>query len=314
MGVAKICVLGSYVCQMSSYLPHVPKPGETIVANKFDMGPGGKGNNVAIAINRLGGKSILIERLGEDIFGDMVLDVYKKENIDTTYVKKTKGVQSGIGLVYVQPNGENTAAYFAGANEKLCSEDIIDAESAIKDSSILYIQLEIPDDPILAAIDLSKKHGVKVVLNPAPARKIPTRVFKDVDIITPNLIEAMEITSTEYKENLTNVEIEAIGKKLLSLGPKEVFITLGEMGAFYINQFGVKIFQKAIEVKSIDTVGAGDSFNAALCIAIAEGFDVNKVLLKACISGALTTTKIGVIDALSTKEDIEIFLKNNPIL
>jgi len=307
-----ICVLGSYVCQMSACLPHVPKPGETIVSSKFDMGPGGKGNNVAIGIKRLGGDVLLIEKLGDDIFGDIALKAYQKEKIDTSYVKKIKEVQSGIGLVYIQPSGENTAAYFAGANETLTREDISKACRKINKAAILYIQLEIPDEPIIAAIDCARKNHTKVILNPAPARKISAEVLRNVDVLTPNQVEAMQLASMDFKENLDNNEVIELGKRLLSLGPSEVYITLGSLGAFYINQENDQIFQKAIRVNAIDTVGAGDSFNAALCVALAENRPVREALLRACINGALTTTKLGVINALPGKNEVEDFIKTIP--
>jgi ribokinase len=305
-----ITVLGSYVCQMSAYLPYVPKPGETIIAKQFDMGPGGKGNNVAIGISRLGGEVLLVERVGDDIFGDLVFDTYQKENIDFSCVIRDKLVQSGIGLVYIQPSGENTAAYYAGANERLTEEDIYAVEDQIAKSSILYIQLEIPDAPILAAIDIAHKNNIKVVLNPAPAREVPKDIFSRVDIITPNQVEAMHFAGLPFREELTEEDIKLIGKKLISLGPSEVYLTLGKKGAHYFNRDEEVLFQKGINVNAIDTVGAGDAFNAALCFGYAKGLPTKEILQLASIVGGLTTTKKGVIDALPYMIDIDVYLKN----
>lgn len=306
---SKITVLGSYVCQMSAYLPYQPKPGETIIAKGFDMGPGGKGNNVAIGIRRLGGEVLLIEKIGDDIFGDLALKTYQKENIDNSYITKDTTTQSGIGLVYVQLSGQNTAAYFAGANERLTTEDIYDAEEAIANSSVVYIQLEISDEPIFAAIDIAKKNNIKVILNPAPAKELPEKILKNVDVFTPNQIEAMYFAGIDFKENLGKDKIIDIGKKLLSLGPSEIFITLGEDGACYFNQHGKVLFVNAIKVNAIDTVGAGDAFNAALCLGYARGMPIEEILQMATLCGGLTTTKSGVIEALPYMSDIEELIK-----
>ena len=308
-----ITVLGSYVCQMSAYLPYVPKPGETIVAKKFDMGPGGKGSNVAIAISRLGGEVLLVERIGDDIFGDLVLDTYQKENIDISCITKDKTTQSGIGLVYVQPTGENTAAYYAGANECLTAENIYSAEKQIARSSLIYIQLEIPDEPIIAAIDLANKYDIKVILNPAPAREIPDDIIKNVDIITPNQVEAMHYAAIDFREEITEDDIKIIGEKLISLGPSEVYLTFGKNGAYYFNKNGDVLFQKAILVDVVDSVGAGDAFNAALCMGYAKKLPIEEILLLASICGGLTTTKAGVIDALPYMKDVNKYFKDKNI-
>jgi len=305
---SKVCVLGSYVCQMSVYLPYLPKPGETITAQNFDMGPGGKGNNVAIGIKRLGGDVLLIECLGNDLFAEIALSTYQKENINTAFVKKKEQIQSGVGLVYVQPNGENTAAYFPGANNCLSVDDILSARDSFPDVGILYVQLEIPDETIKTAICLAKELNIMVIMNPAPARKIPREILASVDILTPNQVEAMELTGTEFKEELKFDEIEIIGKKLLDLGPKEVYMTLGGKGAYYINKSGESLYQEPYKVNVIDTVGAGDAFNAALCIAKLNNKTINETLFFACLTGALTTTKFGVVNAIPTVDEVETIM------
>lgn len=302
--------MGSYVCQMSVVLPHVPVLGETIVAQQFDMGQGGKGNNVAVAIRRLGIEVVLIEKIGHDIFGDMALESYDREGIDSRYVKRTDQCSSGIGLVYIQPSGENTAAYFPGANKYLSAQDVNDAAKEIQDSNILYLQLEIPDEPIMAAVELVEKPGLKVILNPAPAREIPHGLLEEVDVLTPNQVEAFGLISEDYKEDLQLDDIEELGKKLLNLGPSEVFLTLGSNGAFYINNYGQSIYQPSLQVEVVDTVGAGDAFNAALCVALSENLAPKEALFRACVSGALTTTKIGVINALPTADEVEAYIKS----
>jgi ribokinase len=303
-----ICVLGSYVCQMSVLLPHVPVLGETIVASHFDMGQGGKGHNVAVAIRRLGTEVVLIEKVGQDIFGDMALECYQQEDIAAKHIHRTEQSSSGVGLVYIQPSGENTAAYFPGANQLLNREDIQSARSDLQASGILYLQLEIPDEPILEAVSLAVQQGLKIVLNPAPARGIPSGLLEKVDVLTPNQVEAFALVSEKYQADLTMDEIKVLGRKLLELGPAEIYLTLGSRGALYLNSQGESIYQPPLKVQVIDTVGAGDAFNAALCVALAKDLPPQEVLFRACVSGALTTTKIGVINALPTGVEVEDFI------
>ena len=305
----KICVLGSYVCQMSAILPHVPLLGETILAREFDMGQGGKGHNVAVAIRRLGTEVVLIEKIGQDIFGKMALESYQEEGIDAHHVSATDQVSSGIGLVYIQPSGENTAAYYPGANDFLSAEDIESAREGLQSAAILYLQLEIPDEPILTAVSLAKAANLKIILNPAPAREIPPGLLADVEVITPNQVEAFTLIGEPYKENLSIGEIKSLAEKLLELGPRQVYLTLGSRGAFFTNRAGQAHYQPRLPVAVVDTVGAGDAFYGALCVSLAKGLPPKESLFCACVNGALTTTKIGVINALPTTLEVEAYIK-----
>lgn len=305
---SKICVLGSYVCQMSVILPHVPVPGETIIAREFDMGQGGKGHNVAVAIKRLGTEVVLIEKIGQDVFGEMALESYRQEGISTKHITRTDLSSSGIGLVYIQPSGENTAAYYAGANNHLSSEDIENAREDILTSGSLYLQLEIPDDPIKTAVSIAAETRKKIILNPAPARPIPKGLLEKVDVLTPNQVEAFALTGEAFQEHLAIDEIKSLGRKLLELGPSEIYISLGSSGALYVNDRGESHYQPRLPVEVVDTVGAGDAFNAALCVALARELLPEEALFRACVNGALTTTKIGVINALPTAMEVEKYI------
>jgi ribokinase len=306
----KICVLGSYVCQMSAILPHVPVLGETIVASDFDMGQGGKGHNVAVAIRRLGTDVVLIEKIGQDIFGKMALESYQEEGIKTSHVSTTDQVSSGIGLVYIQQTGENTAAYYPGANNYLNREDIDSAKEDLASSDILYTQLEIPNEPILKAVSLAKDADLMIVLNPAPAREIPPGLLSDVDVLTPNQVEAFTLIGEPYQEDLSLDEIKSMGEKLLELGPTQIYLTLGSRGALFIDQTGQSHYQPRLPVSVVDTVGAGDAFNGALCVSLASGLSPEESLFRACVNGALTTTKIGVINALPTAAMVEAYIRS----
>ena len=303
-----ITVLGSFVTQMSVYLDRQPLLGETIVANDFDMGPGGKGNNAAIAIKRLETEVVLIEKLGNDVFSDMAYNIYEQENIKTKYIYQTDDVKTGVGLVYIQPDGENTAAFFKGANEYLSAEDVMKAKKDLLTSNLLLTNLEVPEKAIESAVELAHKNDITIVLNPAPARNISDNIMEKVDVFTPNVIEAAFYADEDLQEDISVNRAEYLAKKIQSKGPNNVIITLGKKGALMVNNDNI-LYQEGFQVNNIDTVGAGDSFNGALCVCIAQGCTWKESLKRACINGALTTTKNGVIGALPFVKDVNNFIK-----
>jgi ribokinase len=305
-----IAVIGSFVIGASVRLPRMPYPGESIVSDLFDLGPGGKGSNAAIAAKRLGAEVVIVERVGDDHFADLAFALYKKEGIDASYIFKTKGEQTGVGLVYLQKDGENTIGLFKGANELLSPEDIYKAKKAIIQAKVMLLQLEVRDDTILASVKLAKENGLTVILNPAPARSLSDEVLAHVDILTPNAGEAFRILGREISETINNTEeLESVARELLERGPQAVIITMGSKGALLVEKGKECIFEESIKVDAIDTVGAGDSFNGGLAVAIAEGCSLREALYRANVNGGLTTRKIGVIDALPTKEEVLDFIK-----
>jgi ribokinase len=309
-----IAVIGSFVVGMSVRLPRMPYPGESLVSDIFDFGPGGKGNNAAIAAKRLGANVVLVERVGDDLFSDLAFTLYQKEEIDPSYVFQSPGQQTGVGLVYLQKDGENTIGLFKGANELLSPHDIQQARADILKSKVLLTQLEVPDAAILEGVKLAKENGLTVILNPAPARPVTQEILSNVEILTPNAGEAFLLLDKEIPADVNNIEdLKNIAEELIQKGPKVVIITMGSKGALLVEKGKEPFFQPSVNVDAVDTVGAGDSFNGALAVALAEGKDIKKALYRAAINGALTTTKIGVIDALPTKLEVQSFLEREKV-
>ena len=223
-----LVVVGSFVVGMTVRLPRMPYPGETLVADLFDLGVGGKGTNLAVAAARQGKKVAIIARVGDDDFAAMAYDLYVQEGIDSSGVVRTPGEKTAIGLVYLQPNGENTIGFYRGANWRLTPADIEPHIARHQAARVLATQLEIPDDTVAAAVRLGRQQGLRVILNPAPARSLPPAILRDVDILTPNEGEARVLAGLPVNDKAT--AIVEVARTLLAQGPRTVIVTLGGRG------------------------------------------------------------------------------------
>lgn len=292
--------MGSYNATLSIFVDRLPRPGETLLGNGFTGGPGGKGSNQAIAARRLGGDVHFVGCVGKDGYGDAALELWNKERVLTKHVKRSD-THTGIAFVLVDRTGNNMIAVDPGANNDLGPEEVRGAEPLFRQSGVLLIQLEIPLDTVETAARLAKGCGNTVVLNPAPGRKASQLPLRYVDVVTPNEEEFLELAGVR--------DLEAGSETIMEMGPRAVVVTLGERGAFVAtpdDRFTVP----APSVKAIDTTGAGDAFNGALAIALAEGKSLREAVTFANLAGALTTTKKEVIPALPIRQELEDYGKN----
>ncbi|MHA1583317.1 MAG: ribokinase [Candidatus Baldrarchaeia archaeon] len=296
-----ISVVGSIHMDFIIFADRFPKPGETITGKGFEMQPGGKGANQAVAAARLGKEVYMIGRVGDDYVGDQLIRNLKENKVNTFHVFKTPRVHSGVALITVDSKGENTIVVAPGADNYLLPKDIDDAEESLKKSKILLIQYEIPPKTIQYAVKKAKNLGLTVIVNPAFVRKLPNEFYKYVDILTPNRLEALEITCEK-------TVLEA-GRKLLKMGVGTVVITLGAEGALVFHGKGhFKI--PAVKVKPVDTTGAGDAFNGALAVAILEEKSIEEAVKFASAAAALKVTKPGAQRGLPSREELKSFLEN----
>lgn len=300
-----VSVIGSFVVGISVRLPRMPYPGETLSSDLLDLGPGGKGSNVAVAARRLGADVVLVERVGDDLFAQFAYDLYRTEGIDVQHVFRTTGEQTGVGLVYLQPDGENTIGLFKGANQKLTAADVYKAEAALARSQVLTVQLEVEDETVLAGLTIARRRKLTSILNPAPARSISSEILELVDILTPNVGEACLLLGEPIRTDPSVDEVATLAKRLVAQGPKQAIITMGSKGAVLVSRERDTVHMQAMPVVPVDTVGAGDSFNAGLAVALAEGVSLELAMRRAAVSGALTTTRVGVIAALPTRDQME---------
>lgn len=256
----KICVLGSMNMDLVLKVKDMPKVGETILSKSFQKIAGGKGANQAVAAKRSGAEVFMISKIGKDENGRDLRDKLVEDNIDVKYVFEDEVEPTGIALIMVNDNGNNSIIVNAGSNMTLTKEEIHSAEDTIKESDIIISQFETPEDITIEAFKIAKENGKVTILNPAPAKKIKEELLKYTDIIVPNETEAELLTGIEIKDI---EDAKEAGKIFLDKGVKFVIITLGENGAALIGKDFCEIVP-AYKVNAIDTTAAGDSFIGGL--------------------------------------------------
>lgn len=297
-----ICVIGSLNMDLVVNVDKMPKPGQTIIGSNFKEVPGGKGANQAVAMARLNGNVSMIGKVGEDGFGQTLINSLKNDKVDTTYIKTTKGA-TGVALITVDNNAQNSIVVSPGANFEVKEEDIDNNIEAIKNSDIVVLQLETPLNTIKYALKKSKELNKYTILNPAPAVKLDDEIIKNVDLLTPNETE-LEIISGVNIE--TEEDIQKAAQIMIEKGVKELIVTLGSKGSLYINK-EKSIFKKAYKVQAVDTTAAGDSYTAALAVALSKDQSIEEAMDFASKVGALSVLKEGAQSSLPTLEDVENF-------
>ena len=294
-----ITVLGIFVADISFSGEKIPSTGETILGDSYNIGPGGKGCNQAIAISRLGGKVNFITKLGNDNYGKLAINNLKKDNIDTSNIIISDKHKTGVAGIHVDRNtGKNSITVVRGAPESLSIKEI--NINIIKDSKIFLTQLEIPLDVTFYCLKKAKEESLINILNPAPACNLSNDFFKLVDYFTPNETEAEFYTG--IKINNKNDAKES-AKKLYEMGIKNVIITLGEKGLYYFNG-KEEIYMEANQVKAIDTTGAGDAFNGGFSFALLKGKKIKDCLEFANKVAGLSTTKLGAGDSMPNLKEL----------
>ena len=299
--MSDISVLGIFVADISFSGSKIPAVGETILGNKYNVGPGGKGCNQAIAIARLGGKVNFISKIGKDSYGELALNTLKKNKINTKNIIQDTNLQTGVAGILVDKNsGKNAINVIVGAPSTLKINEIDDQTNLIKNSKIFLTQLEVPKDVTLHCLKVAKENGCVTILNPAPASEISKEFYNNIDFFTPNETEAEFYTGIK----ITNeIDAKQAADKLINLGIKKVIITLGEKGLFY-SDGKEEIYLKAYSVKAIDTTGAGDAFNGGLAFGISNGKSIKECLALANKVAGISTTKLGAGDAMPFIKDI----------
>ena len=292
----KILVIGSSNTDMTVKSEKMPAPGETVLGGEFIMGPGGKGANQAVAARRLGGEVSFICKVGRDIFGDNAVAGYDREGIDTSHVLRSDKA-SGVALILVDKNAENSISVAPGANNDLTPEDIDSVADVIKASDYLILQLEIPVESVLRAAQIAHEAGVYVILNPAPACPLPAELFSYLSLITPNAGEV---------ELMTGVTGELDDKvaALRKMGVSDVIITLGSRGSSVAPAGSEAELVPALKVNAVDTTAAGDTFCGALCVALSEGKDLAEAARFATKASSLTVQKMGAQSSIPYRKDL----------
>jgi len=305
--MARIVVVGSANVDLVVQAPHIPRPGETVLGRDFVMALGGKGANQAVGVARLGAEVVFLARVGKDSFGDQCLDGYAREGINTSYISLDPEEATGVALIVVANDGENSIAVASGANMRLTPELIADASEAFEGADGVLLQLEIPIETVVEAARIGRKHGIPVVLNPAPAQPLQSELLSLIDVLTPNRIELAQLLGVSENEVMA-MDDERLAKHALGLGVPSVVITLGKEGALAAGSWGwTRVPSFAVE--TVDTTAAGDAFNAGLAVALGRGgSNLPEATRYACACGALATTKFGAQPSLPDEEAVQRLL------
>jgi ribokinase len=302
METKRILVVGSSNTDMVIRTNKFPAPGETIIGGKFLMNAGGKGANQAVAAARLGGIVTFIGKIGNDVFGKQAVKLLSEEGINVDYVAVDPDNESGVAMIIVDENGENTIVVAAGANGTLSPSDFDKALHELLESEFVLMQLEIPIETVDYIAKTALLNNKKLILNPAPAAVIQDDLIKNIYIITPNETEAEIITGIKVNDEKTALQA---AKLLNGKGVEIVIITMGAAGAFlYVNGKG-ELFP-APEVKAVDTTAAGDTFNGALVVALSEGKTLGESVSFANKAASLSVTRIGAQVSIPFRKELMI--------
>ena len=301
--MSKISVLGIFVADISFLANKIPSEGETILGENYNIGPGGKGCNQAIAIARLGGTVNFISKIGKDNYGQLAIETLKQNNIDTSTITESSDHQTGVaGIMVDSKTGNNAINVITGAPSTLTIDEVNKNLDKIKNSKIFLTQLEIPKDVTLYSLKIAKRNKVLTILNPAPASEISKEFFNYIDYFTPNETEAEFYTGIKIRNEK---EAKEASTKLLNLGVKKVIITLGEKGLFY-SDGKEDIYIKALDLKNVlDTTGAGDAFNGGLAFALSQNKPIEEALNWANKVAGLSTTKFGAGKSMPLLVDLD---------
>jgi ribokinase len=296
-----ILVIGSSNTDMVIKADHLPQPGETILGGVFLMNPGGKGANQAVAAARLGGSVVFICKTGNDIFGRQSIQLFKEEGINTAFVVADSANPSGVALITVDKNAENCIVVASGANAKLVSADLHKADQEFHNATVVLMQLEIPVATVAWAAAKAAGNSAVVILNPAPACVLPDSLMQQVHVITPNKTEAEMLSGIRIDDMAAAIRA---GKLIRDRGIETVIITLGAEGALLIQNEMAELIPSP-QTQAVDTTAAGDVFNGALAVAIAEQMPIRAAVAFACQAAAISVGRMGAQASAPYRKEIQ---------
>ena len=303
----RIVIAGSFVTDLVFRAPRRPMKGETLIGLEFGLFTGGKGYNQAVAAARMGAQVHMVGRLGADIFGDMFMRSLANEGINTDYVVRDPEVGTGVASpVIYEAEGDNSIILMPRANMRLSPANAEAAKDVIAAADVLLLQLEVPTETNIRAAEIAHAAGVTVVFNPAPARQLPPEIFRLVNIITPNEIEAGQLTNIPANDD---AGARAAARHLREMGVPRVILTLGARGALMFGPEGEAEFP-AYKVQVVDPTAAGDAFCGGLAVALARGAGPAEAVKHANAAGALAVTVLGAEPSMPTQAQVEALLKS----
>ncbi|MCQ4106391.1 ribokinase [Erwinia persicina] len=305
MKTGKLAVLGSINADHILNLTHFPRPGETVIGKQYQVAFGGKGANQAVAAGRSGADIAFIACVGDDDTGERIRQQLMNDRIDISPIEAVPGESTGVALIFVNGDGENTIGIHAGANAALTPVRVEQHQQVIADASALLMQLESPLESVLSAARIAHQHQTQVILNPAPATALSDELISLVDMITPNETEAQILTGVAVNSDEDAARAAAV---LHDKGIRTVLITLGSRGVWLSEQGkGQRI--PGFRVEAVDTIAAGDTFNGALITALLEQRPMAEAVRFAHAAAAIAVTRHGAQPSVPWREEIDRFLQ-----
>lgn len=299
--MADIVVLGSLNMDLAVRVPHLPKAGETLAGYGFQMIPGGKGANQAVAVAKLGGRVAMVGRVGDDAFGKNLCKNLKQSGVDVSGILVDNENSTGIAMILVHgDSGDNSIVITAGANGRVSHQDIGRVKHLLHEAEALILQFEVPLQVVECAAEIARRHGLKVVLNPAPAYPVSLDFLLKSDYLILNETE-IEILSHHKVYDLESATVAA--QSLIQQGIPVVIVTLGEKGALLVNS-DILYHVPAKSVQVVDTTAAGDAFVAAFTVAILKGLPLKDAVRYAVCAGTITVTRFGAQTSLPSAEEV----------
>ncbi|QMW00953.1 ribokinase [Spirosoma foliorum] len=296
----QILVVGSSNTDMVVKTQKLPAPGETVLGGTFLMNPGGKGANQAVGAARLGGQVTFVAKVGNDIFGQQAVAGFQQEGINTSYILTDTEHPSGVALINVDASGENCITVAPGSNAHLQANETDAALQTASADALVLLQLEIPLPTVEHVVKQAAQQGLRVILNPAPAQELPADLFQHLFLITPNETEAELFTGVRVTDLPT---AKQAAQKLHEMGVSNVVITLGSKGAYFSTGTEDQLIETAT-VKAIDTTAAGDCFNGALTVGLAEGQSLPDAIAFACKAASISVTRMGAQASMPKREEV----------
>ena len=304
-----VAVVGSLNMDFVVTVPRLPAPGETVLGRDFQMIPGGKGANQACAAGKLGGGKVLTRmagRVGYDLFADHLKASLAAAGVDVSAVYATKSQPTGVALIWVEESGQNAIVVASGANHALSASEVEALRPVFRGAALALFQLETPFAAVAAALRLAREEGARTILDPAPARPLERELLEQVDLLTPNESEACLLLG-RAPQRLTLEEAPEVAAALLETGPRAVVLKLGELGCHFADGRR-SLSSPGFAVEARDTTAAGDTFNGALAVALAEGMALEEALKFANAAAALSVTRLGAQASIPTRAEVEAFL------
>jgi ribokinase len=301
----RVVVVGSANVDLTTFTDRFPRPGETIFGQSFDLGFGGKGANQAVAASLCGARVAMVARVGDDMFGPATIANFDRYGIDASHVQITPGVSSGVAPIFVESSGQNRILVVKGANDRLTPADVDRAADLLRSADCIVLQLEIPVETVCYTLAFARRHGVRTILNPAPAQPLDLQALSDADYVVPNETEAEALAAMPVRDLS---EARACAQSLLDRGLRNVVVTLGANGALCAGPHGSHQEMRHVPpfpVTPVDTSGAGDAFTGSFASFLAAGIEESEAVRRSNLYAALSTLAAGTQKSFVSGERFE---------